>query len=211
MQPIGEDGVVGGVTPVEAAAAADRDMAALLWHQAAVLRAAAAADLNAAALLRHQAALDRAEASRDELTGALGRRAGFAAIQSEIDRCRRGPIPLVVGFVDVDKLKQVNDVRGHLAGDVLLKEVADRLRASLRSYDIVLRFGGDEFVYTFAGGSRDDAMHRFAAMRTTLAHVNGDSVSAGFAELEPDDTVDSLIGRADADLYRRRGIEPRRR
>jgi diguanylate cyclase (GGDEF)-like protein len=196
-------------TEVDAAAATsaatDRQMAALLWHEAAMLRADAARDRQEAALLRHQAALDKAAASTDELTGALNRRGGLVALQNEVDRCRRGPCQLVLGFVDVDGLKQVNDVRGHLAGDELLKEVADGLRTALRSYDVLMRFGGDEFVYSFAGASLADALQRFAAMRTTLAHLNGDSVSAGFAELTATDRLEDLIGRADEDLYRRRG------
>jgi diguanylate cyclase (GGDEF)-like protein len=183
----------------------DRDMAALLWHEAATMREEAARDRRAAALLRHQAALDRAAASTDVLTGALNRRAGLVALQNEIDRCRREDTHLVLGFVDVDGLKQVNDGRGHLAGDELLAEVANGLRASVRSYDVIMRFGGDEFVYSFAGASLDDALQRFSAMRTTLAHLNGDSVSAGFAELVADDTLEGLIGRADDDLNRRRG------
>ena len=197
--------------PVEdVGGASDREMAALLWHEAAMLRSEAARDRQRAALLRHQAALDRAAASRDDLTGALTRRAGRLALQHEIDRCRRSKTGLVLGFVDVDGLKKVNDVRGHLAGDALVAEVAGRLRASLRSYDVVMRFGGDEFVYSFADATLSDALHRFDAMRATLAHLNGDSVSGGFAELGPNDTLTELIERADADLYRRRAASSSR-
>jgi predicted signal transduction protein with EAL and GGDEF domain len=61
---------------------------------------------------------------------------------------------LVVAFVDVDGLKRVNDTEGHLAGDALLIAVADSLRACLRSYDLVMRFGGDEFVCALPSGQR---------------------------------------------------------
>lgn len=186
------------------AAAIDRNIAGLLLHRASVLREEAAHDRERAALSRHQAGLDRAAAGTDELTGVLRRSGGYPALQHEIDRSRRANTSLVIGFVDVDGLKKVNDTRGHHTGDKLLREVATGLTKSLRSYDVVVRFGGDEFVYSLAGAQLNDATARFEKMRTSLAHINGDSVSAGFAELGPDDTLDTLIARADADLYDRR-------
>jgi diguanylate cyclase (GGDEF)-like protein len=175
-----------------------------LLRQAEALRAAAAEDREQAALLRHQAGLDLDAAGIDDLTGTLCRRRGFPALQHEIDRCRRSKTSLVISFVDVDGLKRVNDTRGHLAGDKLLREVAANLRASLRSYDVVMRFGGDEFVYCSAGATLSDTVARFEKLRDSLAHINGDSVSAGFAELGPNDTLDTMIAGADADLYERR-------
>jgi diguanylate cyclase (GGDEF)-like protein len=188
------------------AAGADRQVAAMLLHEAVALRAAAAKDRERAALLRHQAGLDLDAAGIDDLTDALCRRRGFPALQREVDRCRRSRTSLVVGFVDVDGLKEVNDTRGHLAGDELLRAVASNLRASLRSYDVCMRFGGDEFVYSQAGATMHDALVRFDSVRTSLVHLNGDSVSAGFAELEREDTLDTLISRADVDLYERRRV-----
>ena len=188
------------------AAGIERQMAAIALRQAAALRAAAAEDCERAALLRHQAGLDLDAAGIDDLTGALCRRRGFPALQREVDRCRRSKTSLVIGFIDVDGLKEVNDTRGHLAGDELLRAVASSLRASLRSYDVFMRFGGDEFVYSQAGATIDDAVTRFDGVRTSLVHLNGDSVSAGFAELGGDDTLDTLIARADVDLYERRRV-----
>lgn len=187
------------------AAAADRDSAALLFYQASVLREAAAHDREQAALLRHQAALDRAAAGTDELTGALRRRVGFPALQREMDRCRRSGTNLVIGFVDVDAMKEVNDTRGHQAGDQVLRDVALGLRAFLRSYDIVVRFGGDEFVFSLAGAGLRDVSARFDMMRASLGYLLRGSISAGFAEFRPHDTLEALIARADADLYDRRG------
>ncbi len=80
-----------------------------------------------------------------------------------------------------------------------------QLTESLRSYDVVVRFGGDEFVYSLAGAEASAAIDRFDAVRAAVERSHGDSVSAGFAELRPDDTLESLIARADADLYQRRG------
>ena len=188
------------------AAGADRQVAAIELRQAAALRAAAAKDRERAALLRHQAGLDLDAAGIDDLTGALCRRRGFPALQREGDRCRRSRTSLVIGFLDVDGLREVNDTRGHLAGDELLRAVAFNLQASLRSYDVFMRFGGDEFVYSQAGATMQDAATRFDGVRTSLVHLNGDSVSAGFAELGSDDTLETLISRADIDLYERRCV-----
>ena len=187
------------------AGARDRDAAALLLHQAALLREAAAADRELAALARHEAALDRAAADSDELTGAQRRRSGLPALQREIDRCRRVGSALVLGFVDVDGLKAINDDHGHLAGDLVLRAVSAHLQASLRAYDVVVRFGGDEFVYSVAGAGRRIAEARFADVIASLADAApGHSATAGFAELRPEDTLETLIARADADMYRRR-------
>jgi anti-anti-sigma factor len=180
--------------------------AAQLLREAMIERRAAAADRQKAALLYRQAALDRAAAGVDDLTGALRRDRGFGALRLEIDRCRRTGDRLVVGFVDVDGLKRVNDTRGHQSGDQLLKAVVSELIGSLRSYDIVVRFGGDEFVYSLAGADIGAARSRFEAMQESLLASHGDSVSAGFAELGANDTLEALIARADADLYHRRGL-----
>jgi PleD family two-component response regulator len=71
-----------------------------------------------------------------------------------------------------------------------------------------MRFGGDEFVYSLAGATISYAIARFEKLRVSLAHINGDSVSGGFAELSPDDTLDTMIARADFDLYERRRVRP---
>lgn len=186
-------------------AARDRDTAALTWHRNAKLRAAAAADRDAAALMLHETALERAKLRTDDVTGALTRKHGLAALEHEVERCRRGNGRMVIGFIDVDGLKQVNDSQGHAAGDCLLRAVVDTLKCSLRSYDVVVRFGGDEFIYSVAGVRRPAALARFEKMSASLAEATGGrSVSVGLAELGPLDTVASVIHRADADLYLRR-------
>jgi diguanylate cyclase (GGDEF)-like protein len=192
-----------------ASATRDRDAAALSWHLAAQLRQAASIDRDRAALLRHQAALERAASTTDDVTGALERGHGLAALEREVERCRRGDGRIVVGFVDVDGLKHVNDTQGHPAGDQLLRDVVVALKASLRSYDVVVRYGGDEFVYSMAGVSRQAAMARFRKMAVALAEATGgQTVSVGFAELGPSDTLPNVIARADADLYARRQRRP---
>jgi diguanylate cyclase (GGDEF)-like protein len=76
---------------------------------------------------------------------------GDAALQHEIDRARRGDGRLVLAYVDVDRLTAINDRKGHSAGDALLVAVVSTMRANLRSFDPVVRYGGDEFVCAMSG------------------------------------------------------------
>src|SRR3954465_12811199 len=102
-------------------------------------RAAAALDRYEAALDRHRAAQYLKDAYRDRLTGVLQRDAGHDQLRHEFARARRRESPLVIAFIDVDRLKQTNDEHGHSVGDALLRAVGAALRAALRSYDIVVR------------------------------------------------------------------------
>jgi diguanylate cyclase (GGDEF)-like protein len=70
----------------------------------------------------------------------------MAELEREIARATRTRQPLVLAFVDVDHLKEINDVHGHAAGDQVLQAVAETLRTTLRGYDLIFRYGGDEFV-----------------------------------------------------------------
>src|SRR4051812_28970247 len=104
-------------------------------------RAAAAADRAEAERLREEAAAMLALAATDELTGAWSRRFGLEEIERMLIRAKREGTQLVLAFIDVDKLKQVNDLHGHQAGDELLALIGHVLRAHLRAYDIVVRYG----------------------------------------------------------------------
>lgn len=191
---------------IDLAAAVDaRTQAVRLFLQVATLCGVAVEAQARAADALAMASRAQADATVDELTGALRRGSGFAALRHEIDRARRTGTPLVVGFLDVDGLKEVNDTFGHTAGDTLLCSVVAALRASLRSYDVVVRYGGDEFVYSLAGADISAAVKRFRTMRTLLSDREPlRTVSAGFAELDVEDDLESLVARADADLYAHR-------
>jgi diguanylate cyclase (GGDEF)-like protein len=175
--------------------ARDRELAALD-------RAAAARDRDRANQDREQARRERAQASLDDLTGALRRDRGLADLRREIDRARRADGRLVLAFVDVDGLKMINDTYGHAAGDQLLRDVVAALRARLRSYDLIVRYGGDEFVCALPGADMRTSQRRFSAVERMLNEKDARaSVSVGLVELENADTLDDLIGRADAALY----------
>ena len=194
-------------------AARDRERAAADRGAAAQQRAASARDREGAARDRRLAAADRqsAEAERaaagvDELTGALRRGVGLTALAREVARSHRTKEPLVLAFVDIDGLKPVNDIHGHSAGDDLLQRTVEVIKTQLRPYDITVRVGGDEFVCALCGVSADGARKRFAQVAADLAAgPRGGSVSVGFSELRPDDSLDDLVARADADLLAARG------
>jgi diguanylate cyclase (GGDEF)-like protein len=191
-----QDAGIGERRALRAAAAAVRE-------QTRAERLAAAADRAAAAVDRDRAAIDRRDAGLDELTGVFRRGTGHLALVHEIDRSRRLRQPLVLALADVDDLKSVNDSQGHSAGDELLTQVAAAITSTMRSYDVTVRWGGDEFVCALSNITRDVAAERVAEIKLGLqTRWPGATLSAGLAELEPDDTVESLVRRADAALYK---------
>jgi diguanylate cyclase (GGDEF)-like protein len=192
--------------------AGDRQRAAAARSRAAVQRDASCDDRELAAEDRAQAARDRSVAAEelvaegiDDLTGTMLRRVGLAAIQREIARTRRSGESLVVAFVDVDGLKLVNDTDGHGAGDDALREVARAVTQHLRSYDVIARFGGDEFVCSLSGLDTGGARKRFERIRTSLSEAaGGPTISVGLAERGNEDSLDQLIHRADAAMLETR-------
>jgi len=146
-----------------------------------------------------------ASTETDDLTGAMVRGAGLAALRREIARIGRTDNRLVVAFIDVDGLKSVNDREGHLAGDRLLQEVVGALREQLRPYDLVIRYAGDEFVCVLLDADLLDVQSRFSEVRHLLAaRTDGRSISVGMTEFRPGDNVEDLIGRADHSMYESR-------
>jgi diguanylate cyclase (GGDEF)-like protein len=189
-------------------AAADRTTAAEARDRAAADRAQAAHDREQAAHDREQAQADRAEllhqlsiAETDVLTGARTRGPGLADLDHEIDRARRAETLLAVAYIDVVGLKAVNDAQGHAAGDELLQRVVRAIRAHLRSYDLVIRLGGDEFLCVLSGVTIEDARRRFDGVRAVLAaQPSHCELRVGFAVLAAADSAAELIQRADAEL-----------
>jgi diguanylate cyclase (GGDEF)-like protein len=144
-------------------------------------------------------------AATDDLTGALRRSAGLAALQREIDRSRRsGGKGIAVIFLDVDGLKLVNDKQGHAAGDRMLIEVVATIRKRVRSYDLVIRYGGDEFLCALVDVAPEDAERTLADIRQQYTLRTGHTVSVGMTTVGDADTADSIVARADAALYAER-------
>jgi diguanylate cyclase (GGDEF)-like protein len=153
-----------------------------------------------------------ASAAIDDLTGALRRGAGLLAMTREIARFNRfGGKGVVAIFIDVDGLKHINDSEGHAAGDTLLAGVVAAIRDRLRAYDVVIRWGGDEFVCILPDATREEAERTLADIEQHVRdRTSGRSVSSGLASLESGDTAATLVNRADQALYaRREGIRAR--
>jgi GGDEF domain-containing protein len=108
-------------------------------------------------------------AETDQLTGARMRAAGLLDFAHEIDRARRNTSSLVVAYLDVVGLKAVNDAYGDAAGDAMLQRAGHAVHAHLRSYDLTIRIGGDEFLCVMSGATIDDARARFRLIEASLA------------------------------------------
>ncbi|GGQ81848.1 hypothetical protein GCM10010166_60000 [Couchioplanes caeruleus subsp. azureus] len=156
------------------------------------------------ALQGRTAARQRALVTRlsrvDSLTGCLNRRGFAERFATDLGNARRTDRPATLLVLDLDGFKQLNDTRGHAAGDELLTWVAATIAATLRPHDAVGRLGGDEFVAFVGDCGEADA----AAVAERLRHALGErtSVSIGAATLDRDgDDFDSLYAHADAALY----------
>jgi diguanylate cyclase (GGDEF)-like protein len=145
-----------------------------------------------------------ATARTDPLTGLANRRAFEQALQQRL--AAEFPEPFSVIMLDVDGLKQVNDARGHAAGDAVLKRVAAVLSGHLRESDVVTRWGGDEFVLLMPGMDQVGAVSLARRVSATLKDpddaAGAISVSIGTASFPADGgTADSLLASADRSMY----------
>ncbi len=188
---------------VDVEAAADRDGAKQDRKGSAGDRQRSGDDREAASSDRVRSAVERANLVLDGLTGAHQRAHGFAELEREVVKARRTGEPLVLAFIDVDGLKAINDARGHAAGDDVLRQVVAEVKKVVREYDLIVRYGGDEFVCGMLDLNLEDAENRFGGMRKDLAG-NGATFSVGLAELADNDTLQALIARADRAMYERR-------
>jgi diguanylate cyclase (GGDEF)-like protein len=190
-----------------ARAAADRVKAANDRARAAADREDAARERAEALQHRNESADDLRRATTDELTGARTRTFGLDEITRELERAHRTGGRLVLAFVDVDGLKQVNDTQGHLAGDVLLRLVGETIRANVRPYDLIVRYGGDELVCAMPNLSALEARTRFQMIAAALTAVSPDhSITFGLAAAEPAESLQELLARADTDLLEARRV-----
>ena len=139
-------------------------------------------------------------AATDSLTGVLNMRGLRKRLTHEMARARRRTEPLVVAVTDFDGFKQLNDSRGHVYGDEVLRLNATRWVKDLRVYDVVARLGGDEFVFIFP---RTSAAHAAQVLRR-LQGISSHAWSWGLAQQRPDDTVETILARADARLYEKK-------
>ena len=147
-------------------------------------------------------------AETDALTGLYNQRFFHETLRREVMRANRYQRKLALIVFDLDDFKAINDQIGHLAGDRVLAQTADRLREAVRSVDVPCRIGGDEFAVILPESSADDAEQLYSrvhnSMRGTVLGTDDERmrISAGIAELQHGDTAASLFERADGALYR---------
>jgi len=208
--PLSWDGEVRGVLVVEFASAPVEDGALeLLGHLA---------DLSAAA---YRNALTHAElalaARTDGLTGCLNHAAMHDTLRRELERCRRTGHGLSLAIVDLDDFKLVNEQHGHQAGDSVLKHVGAALLDSVRAYDVVARYGGDEFAIIALDAGEDVAVDVVARglgeIRGRLGQLGfggkATLATAGVAEWRERESATMLIARADEALLHGKHEGPR--
>jgi diguanylate cyclase (GGDEF)-like protein len=162
-------------------------------------------------LLRAQAEL-RQRADHDGLTGLWNRRVILDLLLRELSRAKRKKRPLSVVMVDLDHFKNINDRYGHQAGDEVLLEAARRMTTTLRAYDLIGRFGGEEFLVVLPGCDLKSAREAAERMRQSIesAPIATEeeeipvTASFGLATHDAQDSVSTqaLIRAADDALYR---------
>jgi diguanylate cyclase (GGDEF)-like protein len=149
-------------------------------------------------------------ARTDQLTGMLNRRSLEESAQREVERAARSGEPLWVFMVDVDHFKRINDRHGHQTGDRVLQQVAAALHATLRPYDVLGRYGGEEFALVLPGLGTSAAVVVAERLRAAVQQPAADrnlslvelTVSVGAAQVAPGETSwFQALGRADAALY----------
>ena len=149
----------------------------------------------------------RALADLDALTGLHNRRYFHETLAREVSRAHRYDRGLALIVFDLDDFKAINDRIGHLAGDAVLAEVAERARSVVRAADIACRVGGDEFAVIMPESTMRDAEQLSRRMQGAVSSRAIDDagnlrLSAGAAELTPEDDATSFFQRADDALYR---------
>jgi len=146
-------------------------------------------------------------ADLDALTGLHNRRFFHETLGREVARAQRYDRQLALIVLDLDDFKAINDRIGHLAGDAVIAESAERVRDVVRSADIACRVGGDEFAVILPESTLADADQLYRRLQTALSarpvgQAGRLSFSAGVAELKPEDNPTAFFERADEALYR---------
>ena len=145
-------------------------------------------------------------AEYDYLTGVYNRRTINDVLAREASRCSLSGHTFSAIMVDVDHFKQTNDEFGHTAGDRLLVELSELMRSTIRSSDVIGRWGGEEFIVICPQTDKDGALFLAEKLRMNIAGkkfpvVGNKTVSVGVAEYHVNDDAESVIVKADKALY----------
>ncbi|HEV3333540.1 MAG TPA: diguanylate cyclase [Bryobacteraceae bacterium] len=153
----------------------------------------------------------RQQATHDGLTGLLNRSSIMEILHKELARSQRENLPLSVLMIDLDHFKQINDQRGHLAGDAVLREASARMKSAIRRYDAIGRYGGEEFLVVLPGCDAAGGVAQAERLRLALATrpfpISGQAINvtcsigcslvSGVSLSDPD----CLVREADEALY----------
>jgi diguanylate cyclase (GGDEF)-like protein len=154
-------------------------------------------------------------ANIDPLTGIFNRRSFESQLNKEIERCKRYEQSLAALMLDIDDFKQLNDEKGHLAGDEALKDLARILKEGVRKVDIVARFGGDEFVVLLPHTNKEQAENVRKKILETLENETREgkevpySVSIGISSASSD-KASNVLKQADSDLLKKKKSKKKR-
>ncbi|MGV8142100.1 MAG: GGDEF domain-containing protein [Candidatus Pacearchaeota archaeon] len=146
-------------------------------------------------------------ATMDEKTGVYNNKFFKTISEMEIEKARRGISPLALVIIDLDYFKKINDKYGHIVGDAVLKRLGTVLKNSVRKYDIVSRFGGEEFIVLFPNTNLQRAKKVSERLRRKVSEDKemkryNVTLSGGVSEYHEKDSVARMKQRADKALYR---------
>lgn len=174
------------------------------------------ARIRAALRLKHLEDELRLRSVTDYLTGAYNRRYFYEAVDSNLGYAQRMHRNMCVATLDIDFFKKVNDQYGHEAGDVVLQHFTRTIKAHIRKYDILARFGGEEFVVQFFDCTPERCIEMLTRVQhalrdtpcVTAGHTIAYTFSAGLASLEEssgDNIIENMVELSDKRLYEAKG------
>ena len=146
-------------------------------------------------------------ATTDQLTGAFNRYKFLECLDYELKRCQRSGAPLSLIMLDIDHFKKINDTSGHSTGARVLKGLVQTIVRNLREVDLLTRWGGEEFIVLTPDSDRQGALALAERLRSAVCGevfpgLGSVTISLGVAQHKNEDTADSLISRADRQMYR---------
>jgi diguanylate cyclase (GGDEF)-like protein len=137
-------------------------------------------------------------ANHDALTGLINRRYWEESLHQIINMADREEKTVSVAFLDLDGFKLINDEKGHAEGDKILQDVAAKMKSVCREADLVGRWGGDEFAIAMPNTSELQAKSLIDRLQQELRQI---TISAGIVSLQPNESIQDLLNRADKAMY----------
>ena len=171
---------------------------------------------NAIGIIRDISERKKAEESinellkKDTLTECYNRRYGLELLEKRMKLCKRDKTPLLIGYLDIDDFKEINDTYGHQEGDKVLIETVNALNRCIRDIDILYRTGGDEFIIAFHNTTLENKTIIKKRIFEELNSLNEKNIlkknitlSIGFSQYSPNSpkSLDELINTADQSMY----------